>query len=44
LKILNERTKQAIIDSCGALETWIKAKIEGEVREQKVFGNALTVD
>ena len=44
LKILNERTKQAIIDSCGDLETWIKAKIESEVREQKAFGNILTVD
>lgn len=42
LKLLNERTKQAIIDSCGDLETWIKAKIESEVREQKVFGNILT--
>lgn len=42
LKLLNERTKRAIIDSCGDLETWIKAKIESEVREQKVFGNILT--
>jgi len=42
LKLLNERTKQANIDSCGDLETWIKAKIESEVREQKVFGNILT--
>ncbi|MDO4342933.1 MAG: hypothetical protein Q4C27_04840 [Eubacteriales bacterium] len=42
MKLLNERTKQAIIDSCGDLETWIKAKIESEVREQKVFGNILT--
>lgn len=44
MKLLNERTKQAIIDSCSDLETWIKAKIESEVREQKVFSNVLTVD
>lgn len=45
LKILNERTKQAIIDSCGDLETWINAKIESTVlKQKKAPGNVLTVN